>query len=379
MSPFPLVSDVLLNVFLHLPQSDVSQIMQTSKSFYAAGIKPLLRAGISIKDMRALVSFCRLILSDVPARAPHVRRLDLCILTELEGYGDDSECEAGSDEGDSGSASTGSRLLVQVLLGTTHLHELRIDNCEALLELETALPKAIQALPRLRCLHIHSIGETTLAMLCQLESSLTEIDIHCYNEEDDTGEMDDPLPLVRRHQATLERLSAWYVEIRNNTLQFSNVRALALRQARGLDISVLQHAFPNLTYLELSAVDDEESMDELREDNMARQRPESWRDLHYLCGSLDSLYGLGLLRPVKRVDVDGISTAEETLQRLRVLVNDTSPTHLLIRAYSTLAAGFDVAALPALLPTPGAPSVSHLTLDLCLLGLRGTGESLIVS
>ena len=76
-----------MNVFWHLPQqADVSRTMQTSKSFYAAGIKPLLHAGVSIKDMRALVSFCRLILSDIPARAPHVRRLELCIEAEPEDY-----------------------------------------------------------------------------------------------------------------------------------------------------------------------------------------------------------------------------------------------------------------------------------------------------
>ena len=279
-----------MNVFWHLPQqADVSRTMQTSRSFYAAGIKPLLHAGVSIKDMRALVSFCRLILSDIPARAPHVRRLELCIEAEPEDYDESSDCAVDTDEDKGDSPCTGSRLLVQVLRGATRLHSLRIDHCEAFLELDSALAKAIQALPKLRCLHIHSIGDMTLSMLCELDSSLTEIDIHCYNEEDGTEEMDDPLPLVRRHQATLEKLSAWYVEILDNTLQFSNVRALALRQARGLDISILQHAFPNVTYLELSAVDDEESMDELREDNMARQRPESWRDLNCLCGSLDSL------------------------------------------------------------------------------------------
>ena len=121
--------------------------MQTSKTFYAAGTKPLLRAGISIKDLGPLVSFCRFILSDVPARASHVRRLELCIEAELGAYGDNSDCDAHSDEDEGESPSTGPRLLVQVLRETTHLHTLRIDNCEALLELDPALPKAIQALP----------------------------------------------------------------------------------------------------------------------------------------------------------------------------------------------------------------------------------------
>ncbi|KAI0698690.1 hypothetical protein C8Q76DRAFT_244351 [Earliella scabrosa] len=359
--------DILLVLLEHLPQSDVSLMMKTSKALYAAGLRPLLRHGVTLKNEALLTSFCQFILRDVSTRAPLVRKLYVNYTIEsnydeddIDEDEDEDDEDADNESEDPPAPSQGLRLLISVLSSTSKLEDLSMDSCEEFLQREKGLFKAITALKSLRRLQLASIEERAAALVDEVKSSLVEIDLFCHSEEAD--ESNNPVPIVKRHAGTLEKLSASYVQLDDLDTQFPKLRALALRVISDFQTATLRQAFPNLKYLELSRLHYGDA-DELRTENQEGAGLEPWEHLEHLCGDLDALYGLALSpTQVRRVDVLDVSGSEQELGKLHTLLAETSPSRLWLCPATTRK--MTPAQLSELLKDPAARTLTHLALDI---------------
>ncbi|KAI0350492.1 hypothetical protein OH77DRAFT_1072538 [Trametes cingulata] len=379
--------DVLHELMYHLPrQSDVFSLMRTSKTLWDSGVKPLLDRGVTVEKLAQLSSFCDFMLNgDGRSRSVHLRKLHVAIRLDGDGarYDEESDTEnsdsnAGSDDGTafhaSGSKDT-LRKLAQVLQNAPNLEELRLDSCEELFERHMDLAKSVTALTTVRRLLVSSIGPLAAKMLDNIKSTLIELDVHCGSEE--IEEPDTLFPLVKSHQASLEKLSAWYVELDTLPRPFPRVTALALRSFFDciLDVASLQRAFPSLRYLELSEPGDLEA-DESREANRPHAEKGSWT-LAHLCGSLNALCGLGMAPHATKLEVDHVWSETATLAKLRTVVSEARPSHLVLHTGHLVFRPLNINDIPGLLPTGDVP-VTHLTLNMCPNFLAGPADKLLM-
>lgn len=377
LQPLRLSQDILLELLQHVPrQSGVATLMRTCKTLRDAGTRILLSHGVTVGNATQLRSFCAFMLRDVSARAPHLRQLYLKIRLEcnLDGEPEDDSDAANDYSGSTLSKDT-LRMLLTVLQQTTNLEDLSIDSCEELLERENKLVNAIIALEHVHRLQVHSVGELAGRVLDNIKSSLIEVDLHCYTEE-----MYDPsplIPMVERHCNTLEKLSGWYIELGDATVQFPRVRALALRSFWGLDTATLHRAFPNLQYLELSVPADLDA-ESARQENAAAANNHPWGVLRRLCGAVDALYALGTAPHAKAVEVDWSGSYDAImLARLRTTLSEARASHAVLHLGYGYGFSLPAGKLPDLLPL-GGTTITHLALDICTSSVMGTADDLLV-
>ncbi|KAI9058610.1 hypothetical protein FKP32DRAFT_1596899 [Trametes sanguinea] len=368
---------ILIELLHHIPQqSDASALTRTCKAIYDKGTRVLLRRGVTLENGAQISSFCDFLLRDPDGRLPYLRRLHLKL--RLVERGVDDELEEDDEDEDSDDSDDVRADVCNVLAKTLALmgglEDLQIESCEELLERKPAIQKAIMALKGLRRLQVASVGVLTGALFAGMQPSVVELDAHCYTEE--LWEPSTVASLLTRNQQHLEKFSAWYVEVGTFELQFPRLRALALRSLYGYDFAQLHEAFPNLQYLELSA-SEERGVEDARRDNTPPNSANRWSNLRYLCGNVDALYALGPVPRVAKVEVDHIHSSDECLSRMRSVVSDTHPTHLVLHTGFYVCRTFDLPKISELLPPEGTPSITHLMLDMALHKLTGTREELM--
>ncbi|KAL7278814.1 hypothetical protein PYCCODRAFT_1479005 [Trametes coccinea BRFM310] len=361
--------DILIELLHHVPQqSDASALTRTCKTLYEQGTKVLLRRGVTVENGAQILSFCDFLLRNPNSRLPYLRKLHLK-LRLMEGVEED---ESVDDEEDLPAHVC--NVLAKTLRMMSSLEDLTIESCEELFERKPAIQQAIMALKGLRRLQIASVGVLAGELLEGMQSSLVELDVHCYSEE-----LYEPTPvmsLLTRNQLNVEKLSAWYVEVGTSALQFPRVRALALRSLYAFDIENLHKTFPGLQYLELTAPEPAVVEDAIA-DHGRLGHSSRWKSLRYLCGSVDALYALGPVSRVAKVEVDCICSTGECLSRLRAVVSDAQPTCLVLHTGFYGHGVLDLSELAELLPPEGVPSMTHLMLDLAVDKLTGTKGDLM--
>ncbi|KAI0369603.1 hypothetical protein BV20DRAFT_967908 [Pilatotrama ljubarskyi] len=384
--------DVLLELMHHLPrQSDVSSLMRTSKTLWDSGIKPLLSRGVTVENAAQLSSFCDFMLKDGSrSRILHIRKLHLVFQLDENGDADEDESDTESDTENSNfdaASEDGASLhvplskgtlrrLAEVLQNAANLEELRIDSCEEFFELHKGLAKSIKGLTRIRRLFVSSVGPLAADMLEHIKSTVVELDLHC--RQVDMYEPDTLLPFVQSRRASLEKLSAWYVELDTPDALFPRLRALALRSFVDgeLDVISLHRTFPNLQYLELSSPS-YLGCDESRKANRPHAEKGLW-SLAHLCGALDALYSLGMTPRTTKVEVDHIYSDAAILDHLRTVISEARPSHLVIHAGHFVLRRLDIKDIPALLPqAPEEVLVTHLSLNIHLRYLFGSADELV--
>ncbi|OJT12996.1 hypothetical protein TRAPUB_10473 [Trametes pubescens] len=334
--------DIYLMLMDHLESpSDISALMRSCKTLCALGAKRLLLPGVTIRSDAVLVSFSRFMLRDLAARIPHLRRLFLCIELQIiddDGSGSVYECDPEIIEQE---MLKGGRLLSRVLRRATALEHLTIHFCEELLEREESLVDALIALRNVRYLHISSYGLRAHEVVAEINSPLVHVNVDC--SASNTHHDVDIAQTLARHRNTLEKVTAWDINLMANDMMFvppqaddsdsdeivfPHVHSLCIRSSLALDLGYLAHSFPNLRSLDVADVrlTGRYTLDHashLRDTNVATA--EGWRSLDHLCGDDLSLNILGLKHSVKRLDVE-----LDNLGWLDDPVTDARPTHFLL-------------------------------------------------
>ncbi|KAH9849700.1 hypothetical protein C2E23DRAFT_345539 [Lenzites betulinus] len=202
------------------------------------------------------------------------------------------------------------------------------------------------------------------------------------------------LYFATRHAATLEKLT-----VRNGLLTdlYGNISApelpgmdriscprvhtLVLRHLGVLeDAAAIHDTFPALRHLELSmATDEEVDAEEIRQDSAPEDDGEYPRDvLDRLCGAVNALYGLCGAYGANILEVYRIFSDEEQLKRLRTVISDVQPTHLVLHAgenYPGAGAHFSAMDLLFLLPEEDT-KLTHLVLNMEISALKGVYSTL---
>ena len=376
----PLSFGAIFLVIQHLPYPrDVSAMMKTCRILHKAGIRSLLRFGATLETEADIVSFCTFVLADVPARAPFVRSIGITIkiciaLEEEEDPSDYLSVEGGAAALDS---------LAQVIRNATNLHALRMDSSDEFLERSPALRDAIAACQNLRCLRLGSIRDMTINLLAAMKSAPSEIELDCIDYKPHRSEPQNLYDVIGKHAETVEKLIVRYADMyqswEDEAPRFSNIRALALRDCLIVGLVDLHKVFgrQGIEYLEVSGLIPQ--WEECDEDDIPEMEG-AWKDVTHLCGCLDALGGsFKLMHPIKRLDIEGVSSQREQLEQLRTLIGDCRPERYLVHpGYGGLVTKFNVKDVPALLPMPEGASTTRLVLDVALSSVAGSPKMFLV-
>ncbi|OJT07185.1 hypothetical protein TRAPUB_1957 [Trametes pubescens] len=295
--------------------------------------------GVSIRTDKHLVSFCLFMRHNLPGCAHYLTKLSICI----------PRCIIDSNGGSADGPDTFKLcpLLVPILSQLSHLDDLSIDYCEELLESDERLLDTFSALKTVRTLRVTSFGFLTYDLVETIQSPLVNVHVDgaCPAGETLTGGshiMPNPLWMLNRHQATLEKVFIRYFDLRAEYVRsnptrsvFPRVSALALIECCVDERSVLVDAFPNLRYLEFTGerTDAEGGnnpllhIDEAYELNNPDLR--CWAHLDHVYGDLDALYALGLRCSVTRLDVVCVMS-EDTIINMRIVIADVLPSRLIV-------------------------------------------------
>ncbi|KAH9851177.1 hypothetical protein C2E23DRAFT_243918 [Lenzites betulinus] len=389
----PLNDDILVEVLHHIQrQSDVARMMRTCKILWQSGAKALLAHGVVVTNPPSLGSFCTFMLSNIAARAPHLRQFhfDMPFVLKKWLWGSDwskvrDEDEKyeymplyeDEDEDEMHSLTFLPRafagMLAQVLHKTVNLQDLTIVSCERLITLDNnaKFSEAIIALRHLRRFRMESVGVATAEVLKAMASPLVELHLGYF--------WDGCIPsaglfsLAEHHASTLEKLSAEDFSLdKKVTTTFPRVRALALRDCSIEGITVLHEAFPGLRSLEVSGTT-ARYYDNGRARGLERTQP--WGELDRLCGDTDSLYVLGRCPRAQTLEVTvcRFEPWEGRCHRLDTVISETRPTRLVLRHWSDRA--FPVRHIShGLLPLEGSMQITHLVLSLEPTHLQGTAD-----
>ncbi|KAI0364382.1 hypothetical protein BV20DRAFT_861658 [Pilatotrama ljubarskyi] len=291
--------DVLLGVLEAASEQDVCRFMRTSRFFYTAGPKLLLRDTVRLDSENRLRQFLAFLHVQPHERFKLLHSLDLsfCDLSELA-----------------------SLELARALPLMSNLRSLTLHHGDYVLESHPSLVIAFAALTSLRELQMSYIHELSVTMLRNLRSRL--VHAHLDFLGDDWGLFDDlpyedwprhhPAVLLSQSMTTLQAINSyrWWMhdeERPDPILVFPEMRRLQLEFTQLPLTMVLMNAYPNLTHLSYMTEDDvmghryaversEEYQDRhllnVREQTNARR---TWKGLQEFCGSLLDLYVLGLV------------------------------------------------------------------------------------
>lgn len=299
--------------------------------------------------------------------------------------GDDEDEDGGEDGGDENASGRLPRdlvgMLAQVLHKAMNLEDLSIYPCEELLtrNRNAKLPEAIITLRHLRRFQMESIGVAAAEVLTTMTSRLVERDIN--HIHDDMREPDTLFFLATHHASTLERFSGEFVGLDNEVTTFPHVHSLTLRNSWELhDVPVLHKAFPGLRSLEISGPEGHEVHTAGTRQPIPPEASNHPWVLDRLCGAVNALYDLGGSPRAQSLEIYRIDSAQECLERLRTVISETHPTHLVLHFADGFGmnSGFFIKDIANLLPAEGI-AITHLVLNLRTLYLKGTADEFTVS
>ncbi|KAH9846690.1 hypothetical protein C2E23DRAFT_890671 [Lenzites betulinus] len=239
------------------------------------------------------------------------------------------------------------------------------------------------------------VSDVTGGVLSIAKWSLVELDIV---SDWDNARVDlfpeDLLWLVKQHSATLEKLTVRRGCLTNSFEEVDNyhphpghmscphLHTLVLRHLDEFeDVTILHDAFPALRHLELSFdIDWDFYVEEMREDAAPKDGVVyPWDVLNRLCGAVDALYSLCGAYAANILEVYRIHSDKELLKRLRTVISDVQPTHLVLHT-----GGFDSSSqffakdILHLLPKEET-KVTHLVLTMKASAFKGTMDAFLLA
>ncbi|KAI0741609.1 hypothetical protein C8Q80DRAFT_145802 [Daedaleopsis nitida] len=284
----------------------------------------------------------------------------------------------------------GGPLLVRVLSETMHLEDIEIEWFEELLLDCRALVNVIMELETILRFRMTSFALNTLTVVQGFKSPLVEVDIEVSSYHQSASL--DVLEILASFSSTLQKVtissgdfSHGLVMPSEQTPRFLRVHTLSLLLCETiLDsqphdppfLPLLVRTFPNLRTLEFTDYipSREGSVEVEHRKNSAISQFNVWEDLQDLRGDLESLYALGLNRPVSRVEISDVGRdSVMAYNRLHDVVHVIRPTQLLLQVGYGDHAQQDLAGLLCL--SACVVAAGHLTclvldINIVLLGLR---------
>ncbi len=227
--------------------------------------------------------------------------------------------------------------LTKVLHHSHRLQYLYLSSCDNFLRASSASYAALLRLSALRELEVHGVGQLTIPLLKEMRMPLTSLEL----DLDSFGIiLNPPLPyeLLRNFSVSLNRVSLGSIAMRTGSIAFHCPNVHTLQLSANCDISLneffvepLLLAFPNITHL-VSVVKlglDDDYFDAVsREANRqaVRKQQPSWSNLDFLGGTPPTLRHLGLMSPVRYLNIDKIHPLGTTV--LSHLLDDLQPNCL---------------------------------------------------
>ncbi|KAI0349619.1 hypothetical protein OH77DRAFT_1221314 [Trametes cingulata] len=302
--------DVLLGVLEASSVKDVCRLMRTCRFFYTAGPKLLLRETVCLDTEERLRKFLAFLRVQPDKRFKLLNSLDLsfCNLSELA-----------------------SLELADALPLMLNLRSLHLEMGDYVLVSHSCLVAAFAALTSIRDLRMSYVGELSVTMLRNLQSTLVHVHldflgyVEAFFEElpYEDWPLHHPAVLLSKSMATLQGIKSyrWWMhddERPDPSLVFPEMRRLDLEGTLLPLTMVFINSYPNLTHLYFTTEDDEmgpryaaERTEEyqdrhrfnVREQNSAKH---SWNRLETFQGSLLGLYVLGLTCPIEEISFSDI-------------------------------------------------------------------------
>ena len=336
--------DVLIAVMAFSDRCGIGRLMQTCRTLYLAGSSYILDGEVSFSTRGRLISFCRFMLRDPPNRFWHLREL------ELGTSGRFKNPQAGE-------------LIADLFIHAKHLRTLRLLHCDYL-ELSPRVFRALADMTSLRDLTLISLSDEAYDLLPELQSPLMRIECSFYNN--DTYDPADPISLLAPFKNSLKEMKVTWVEFASLNVRYLHVTDLYVDDCRFAELRYIFHAFPNLRRLSLwmGQEDDEldaEEVEDHRAVNTSAHAQSPWKSLCCVCGSLLSLYMLGVRCKVECLSLESSWVEKEDSSRFIALLSDMQPSSVSIRLRDST---IDLASLGGLLsPVTGVLSAITLHVD----------------
>ena len=327
--------DVLLQIAALAEKTTQSRMMKTCRILNKEGARKLLKEEVWLTSERHLASFILFMLADRMVRFAALRNLRL----ELKDI----------------SRNTGamlSDLFVELsTAANTRLQVLRlVGNLEDVLLAHPRLSEGIAHLTTLESITMSNIGPQGSTLLMKSRSSLSSASL-LFNKEVLYSNVYralpqdfDPLRLLRGSGNTLKTLTLCdgCFTLTPNIAVYPRLTTLTVEGLWLPYVPVLHRAFPNLnrittyfgmpdTPLEIPSIGDSA---DYREANRTYQLDHgSWPAFTSFHGPSRDLYILGLLCPIRYINLDQPRGDRVEATRLQTILSDTCPTHLVLSAY----------------------------------------------
>lgn len=341
--------DILRHILLFIEgHKDLLTAMSTCHALYNAGIQPLVRLPIVIRE-DAIRSFHDFMFSHSPATFLAFRALRLaCYELSIE----DTEP------------------FLELLRRGTNLRQLELPF--TVFSDNKGIGEAVVCLRELEELCIGCGFHNGIdRILTQLHSPLVKINIQ-FDNNDDTDPILDPALLLANFQNTLEQATIIAVPLLTSAFRYPKLMDLEIHLSGEPSLSVLATTFPNLQTLFISIAElGVERLRDLRDENVAFQNGRRcWESLTSVHADADVIYAMGLKNTFKSVTITSFKYPSVPLEILRTAISTTRTEalslHLLDAPFS----------LSEMLIDAGNPSLS---LELTLEILQGADDKIALA
>ncbi|KAI0784276.1 hypothetical protein C8Q75DRAFT_404661 [Abortiporus biennis] len=309
--------DILISIMFYLSNMrDLVALMQTCHALYRAAPPHILSLPYTIRSVTDFLSFATYVLSDgaMGDRTHLIKSLKFGVLTT--GWHRNVL------------RATAIEALVKLIRRATNIQSLDIVRSEMLLTLDPQILPSILGLHRVKSIKVTAAGVHALELLRKIQSPVSHVEL----EFAMSFHADDPVPLLSAHTSTLESLVWRRGAVGGTGPQYIVLASLTLVMDDPLMLEPLMGCFPNLRSLRIELAREQTVhpvfIEECRTTNVSVQssHPMIWATLDSLCGGTTALYSLGLVRPVKELQIPDIRDGH--LFWFKSIVAESTPTTL---------------------------------------------------
>ena len=350
--------DLCLLIMEVASKAAVAKLMATCKTFNRAGTKYLFIPPLTITKATHLLSFISFFLPpNNPRTVKYRTQFPVGLSIHL------------LDPSHNALLAPALTWFFTVIVPTMpHFTHLELQHVEGLLSVNPGLGKAIAALTRLEVLKVTKGGALCGDMLEAMRSSLVYAYIHLDQEADrmERG----PDSLLRNSHATLRVLETHATEsVHRHGTTFPGLQSLSHYDCGFPLTGQLMRICPNLRYLHINQSSGQKwpEVEEYHQSHRNSLGGEAcvWTSLYKYTGSLNALYMLGLTCHISIVDIHDEKNPF-TAPALRELLQDTTPSHLILRTSWTGASYYLNNGFVALMSQPGLWRWPMKTLELVI-------------
>ncbi|KIP04745.1 hypothetical protein PHLGIDRAFT_120432 [Phlebiopsis gigantea 11061_1 CR5-6] len=222
---------------------NTSRLMRTCWTLYDAGVPRLLRllkGRVSISKYYNLVSFCVFMLRRRHNRFQYLVELDISLDRDIHPVNQDPRI---------------TNVITRMFKNASQLARLRLSHPYSPIATEE-ISSAIASLSSLHTITINDMCAEALPILNKMKSPIRKAKISFDPDWAEDG--GDPVPLLQSLSDSLQYLDVSWVSFEALNVEYPHVVTLEAEFCRSVDFESLYSAFPNLRFLFLHSVQDDE-------------------------------------------------------------------------------------------------------------------------